>query len=330
MKMYSQLPVTLLLVTSLCNSNPAGGQTQMNPNSFDLYFSRALSADSQRYIEARQAILDIGAAALPQLQVQEAQEDWRPRLLAEIVTGWMNQRALFEECTARVKGKTKITAPSMTGKTPRTVRVKGVQQLGPAVVPRLLEMLLFTRDYAGTDELETIFAALAHFKEPRTVEPLMHLVGEGDLSVKIGAAGALGRLNDARAVTVLAPLVENQRTDPALRSAAAISLARIGRPPVNDLFRRILANDGEDIEMRRQVAYLSGLLGPSAAPALTGALETSTDERLLVNALGSLSRIGARDTLPAVRGAERKFPTGEVNQAAREARKAIEGKSRGQ
>ncbi len=302
----------------------ASAAQQMSPDAFEERFQQALTAGGDTYVAARTALLAMGPAVGPPLDERATHAEWRTRLLAEILRGWMNQRALFEECTARVKGKTEAAVPSITGKTPRAVRVKAVQKLGPPVVPRLLEMLLFSRDYANDEERETIFAALTYFKDPRTLEPMMHLASEGGLPERIGSAGVLGHLGDARAVDVLVPLMQDRHAEPQLRIAAATALARIGAPPALELFRTTLADEHENLELRRTVAYLAGLLGPPAAPILQQTIETATDERVMINALKSVGRIGKDDALRAVTTAERRYPEGAVNRAARDARTAIE------
>ena len=318
-----------LVVAAAIAAGPCQGEAQMNPDALDSRFNQALSSHGHPYVEARTAILASGASARAFLRAREQNPDWRARLLAEALIGWLDQRALFEECTARVKGKTEIKAPSMTGQTPTMVRIKSIEKLGPPVVPCLLEMLLFSRDYSGPDERDAIFAVLADFKDPRAVDPLIDLVHNGDLAVQTAAAAALGRIdNKGRSAPMLIPIVENPRADLEFRSAAATSLSRMKTPSTADLFRSILASPREDIEFRRRIAYLSGMLGPDMTPALEHALESETDDRLLINALKSLGRVGAPTSLPAIERIEATFPAGPVNESARDAVKAIRQRNR--
>lgn len=317
-----------LILAAAVAAGPGKGEAQMNPNTLDSRFNHALSTRGAQYVEARTAILASGPSALAWLHAREQNSDWRPRLLAETLIGWLDQRALFEECTARVKGRTEIKVPSMTGKTPTMVRIKSIEKLGPSVVPRLLEMLVFSQDYSGRDELDTIFAVLADLKDPRAIDPLIDLVHSDDFAVQTGAAGVLGRVDKGRSAPTLISIVENPRAGLEFRTAAATSLASMKAPRAADLFRSILGSPREDIEFRRRIAYLSGVLGPDTAPALEHALGSETDERLLVNALKSLGRVGGAGSLPAIERIEAGFPDGPVNESARDAVKAIRLRSR--
>jgi hypothetical protein len=75
-----------------------------------------------------------------------------------------------------------------------------------------------------------------------------------------------------------------------LRTAASTSLARLKAPQAPELFQTILESRNADLELRRAVAYLSGLLGPEAEPLLRRAIAREQDSRLLVNALDSLRK----------------------------------------
>jgi HEAT repeat protein len=191
-------------------------------------------------------------------------------------------------------------------------------------------MLIFSREYADQHELETILAALASFKDPRSVEPLIHLTQDAEeLPVRVGSAGVLGRLGDVRAGDVLVPLMQDKNGDLALRTAASESLARLGGARAAATLNAVLSDERDSIEVRRQVAYVTYLLGPPAASALVQTIQHSTDERLLVNALNSLGRIGTNDVLPVLADAESRHPDGAVNKAAREAQRAVKRRSAG-
>ncbi len=63
-------------------------------------------------------------------------------------------------------------------------------------------------------------------------------------------------------------------------------------------------------------------------PALEQSLEGETDDRLLINALKSLGRVGGSASLPAIQRIEADFPDGPVNESARDAVKDINRRSR--
>ena len=89
--------------------------------------------------------------------------------------------------------------------------------------------------------------ALGKIKDSGTLEDLIHCLEDEDEDVVIDAIGALGELEDVRAVPLLLDCYRNIPSGE-VKVAVVESLGRIGGDPVVELLIEVLQGRGEDIE----------------------------------------------------------------------------------
>src|SRR5262245_54055695 len=173
----------------------------MATGDFAQLFQSCLDREGSEYLESRDAILSMGESARPQLTAKLGSTDWREQMIAQILTGWLDQRALFETVAAKVKGlpANAIRIEPVTGTFAPAQRARSLAKMGNAIAPRLLELLLKTREFSGAAELQTILQTLNSMRDDRAVLPLADLVGRrGPDPARVFALGVLGSMRDPR------------------------------------------------------------------------------------------------------------------------------------
>src|SRR5262249_4463763 len=105
---------------------------------FAQLFQSCLDREGPEYIEARDAILSMGESARPQLTAKLAAADWGEQMVAQILTGWLDQRALYETVAAKVEGlpASSIRGEPISGAFAPAQRVRSLAKMGNAIVPR--------------------------------------------------------------------------------------------------------------------------------------------------------------------------------------------------
>jgi len=273
-----------------------GGVFAMNQDPFEASFEVAVRTTGTRYTDARQAIINLGGRALRELRAkQTAAAGWQTGVVADILIGWLTKRDLFEQCTQYVRGRLP-GRPPITGKFTAVQRANAIARLGDEVVPRLLEMLLKTRDYTAAEESAAIFGALGRIGDKRAVPPLQELMTtESDDAIKTMAAGALGQLRDARAVQPLRAVLLDRVQSTALRATAAMSLGELGDSGALVALQDILLDRTNAPELRRAAARAIDKLGdPRASEALVQTLTKTEDLVLLQVVVEALGKLGNR------------------------------------
>jgi HEAT repeat protein len=100
---------------------------------------------------------------------------------------------------------------------------------------------------------------------------------------------ALGVLGDTRAIAPLIALMKGPESEASLDSAAAMALAKLGKPALPALLS--VLSRGPKGGRRGAASVLGGIGGPAAIKALTEVL-ADKDEDLRITALESLAEIG--------------------------------------
>jgi hypothetical protein len=138
-----------------------------------------------------------------------------------------------------------------------------------------------------------IARALGAMGDTQAVIPLIAVLNEPNLVVKVEAIGALGQLKDARAHVPLVTLLRDG--DPRLRDAAARALGVIGRPEALPYLLPLL-KDPVALVVEGAAMGLGLLESPQAVPPLLDRLALAVNEDLRVaDALASaLERISGR------------------------------------
>ena len=304
--------------------------SELNAAPLQEQFQQAVATDGEDYIKAREAVLAVGAEAVPPLEEKAQDGDWRVSMTAEILVGWLQRAALYEQCADEVQAKWVEASPvkPITGEMSASKRANVIAAHGEPVVPRLLEMLVKTHEYRSQVELDAILLALSYLADQRATMPLLDVVEHTDEAhLRSMSVSVLGSLKDSRAVDPLVAILADAENDRQLRSAAGVALGAIGDGQAREPLERILLDEDSHVQLRQQVAYALGLLGDTqAAPALIKVLEGAQDRDLVRLAVEALGKVGDQSALPAVQRVEQQHPTGIIHRVARKARAAIEAR----
>ena len=300
----------------------------MDGGLFEASFQAAVRESGRPYLEAKQAILGMHAEALPLLKAKQApSSDWKTRLTADILIGWLSQQALFDQCTRYVKGELPGTPP-ITGKFSVLHRARAIVRLGKDTTPRLLEMLIKTHDYANDDERAAIFGALLRIGDARAVKPLVELLQTSDDDgLRTSAAGALGSFHDPEVVKALrAVLVDKAKSAP-LRASAAHSLGELKDSESLSALEKILLEKTNAFELRKAAARAIEQVGdPRATATLVQALTATNDLVLLQVIVEALGTIGDHSSLAALERMAHHSDS-HIREEARDAREKVLGRT---
>jgi HEAT repeat protein len=158
--------------------------------------------------------------------------------------------------------------------TVNNLAVQTLENLGEPARQSLLDAI-----QAENRDREWIMWALGKMKEPRAVEPLIHLLSDEKLCVV--AIHSLGELGDPRAVEPLLHLLSDEN----YRSRVVIALGDIGDPRAVEPLLPLLSNKND----RGNAAIALGKLkDPRAVEPLIAALKAGYYEYQVAEALGHL------------------------------------------
>jgi hypothetical protein len=291
-------------------------------------FGDAVREHGDLYREARKAILGRGLSTLPFLQAQSKSADWRISLTANILAGWLQTPALFDQCTEYVHGKMPGRVP-ITGSFTASHRISAIEELGKAVTPRLLEMAWKTHEYGAPPELESIFGGLTVLQDDRSVLPLIDLMRTApEEAVRGWAANTLGMLKDERAVTPLLDVLRDRSAPEDLRASAAMSLGGLGAKKAVPELRSVALNEHLDLNLRSSAVRSLGSLGDAdSANPLLSILSQPHDLAFELVILDAVGKIGRPSILHELEALEASHQTEAVREGAREAADEIKERS---
>jgi HEAT repeats len=306
-----------------------GGAKRMNDTTLEAEFLRATAQTDESYRAARQAILDRGASALAFLRASQSSPDWKVALTAAILVGWLQHRDLFDRCTEAIRGNFEGERP-ITGYFLPKQRIAVVRSLGNTVVPRLLEMVTKTHEFGSLEANTSIFGSLIALKDDRAVLPLIEVVNSRyPEQVRELAAGTLGELGDHRAAPSLRALLNNSDQPETLRAAAGMSLGLLGaKEAVADL-RAVLTDQACGLELRKAAVRALDHMGDhQSAGAMLEAFARTDNLVFQLTLLSAVADLGSSVNVPAIQHIEHAQYDSSVQEAAREAREAIEERAR--
>jgi HEAT repeat protein len=131
--------------------------------------------------------------------------------------------------------------------------------------------------------------ALARTADERAVQPLIQALRDENGKVRAAAAEALGEINDSRAIEPLIQALADDDSD--VRSRAIDALARIGRPASDAL---ILALENEDTLIKQGAAETLGEIKETRAiEPLISAFQSKEMRQVSVNALLKINKSSA-------------------------------------
>jgi HEAT repeat protein len=319
----------LLMPLSGCSAQPNSRRSSMASSEFETNFQIVADGTGEAYRRARQRILDAGPAVAPLIEARRTASEWRSRLAAEVLSGWLSRKEVLERAGEYIQGNLPGEAP-ITGTFTPSQRAKMVEQLGGESVPRLLEMLISTPDELDGKAREAIFTALAALKDGRAVPGLLHVLEtEQDPGTRVLAAATLGRTGETQAAAPLLRIVQTPSEPLALRAAAAIAVGELRAPDALALLTGMLQDPAADLALRKAaVQGLQRLEDRKANPALLRALERESDRELLILIVDTLASLGDASTLPALDRVAKGHSDRFVRESAEAARYNVAERSR--
>jgi HEAT repeat protein len=121
---------------------------------------------------------------------------------------------------------------------------------------------------------------------------------EKDVAVRVGAAAALGRIGDPRAVEPLFAVARDRNSPEPYRQAAVVALGKIGPPAIEAL---TTALEDPSADLREATARVLGRMGAPAVGLLSAALKdpSASVREAAAKALGEIGNPGAVEGLSA-------------------------------
>ncbi len=300
----------------------------MQTDQFEVAFQRAVQETGVPYSRARQDILDMGTQALSVLQSKQmVSADWQTTLVSAILIGWLTRPDLFHQCAQYARGNLPGRLP-ITGKFTAAQRANAIARLGPDTVPRILEMLLKTREYQNEEESAALFGALVRIGDKSAVLPLIELLHTSrDTAIKTMTAGTLGQLRDPRATPPLRDVLLDEGQPTALRATAALSLGELRDEGVLRPLQDILLEETNSVELRKAAARALEKLGNvQASRALVESLNKIEDLVLLQIVVEALGKLGDEAALEPLHNLANTHEDEFIQEAAQEAQAQIRGR----
>ncbi|WP_437940499.1 HEAT repeat domain-containing protein [Sorangium sp. So ce341] len=258
------------------------------------------------YRRARRELVHAGTAseAFARRAAQEGRH-WKTRLTAQMLLGWMRGPKQCRKVAQLMRAAPEVMPPcgNVTGRWSAADRGEAIAALGSRAVPRILEILLKTREVEGPVEVEALYDALARLRDPRSVRPLLEVLrGHAAAPERALAARVLARLDDGAIFHAL--VRELMRSDNAgsIREACAEALSDAADARSLAPLLKVARGRCNALALRgTAVVGLAALGDTRAGPSLVRSLDLETDEELLALILQALVSVGDRTALPAMR-----------------------------
>jgi hypothetical protein len=294
---------------------------------FAQQFQTCATSDGTAYLTARDAILAMGSAVRSQVEAKLDAADWHEQLAAQILMGWLDNRPLFDGVKKLVQGlppRGLLTSPISPTFTPSN-RSRSLQTMGPTIVPRLLEMILKSKETFDVAEVQAIFQTLNAFRDPRSVMPLADLAGRTAAEpARIFALGTLGTLKDSRTFQTVQSVLASQTNSASVRSAAAVALGMFQDQRATPVLLALVRDTTEDETLRRHAVRGLGHVGdPAASEALATLLRSEQPPQMALTLVQALGRLGGPTAIAALEETGRGHTDPTVRQAADGARRTI-------
>jgi HEAT repeats len=293
---------------------------------FPQLFQTAVETEAEEYIAARDAILALGEAVRGQIAAKLDATDWREKLVAQILSGWLDHRAVFHEVTKTVKGRPAENAvvKPVSGTYPPTQRAQKLERMGQQIVPRLLEIVMKSKEYSDIAQLQTVVQALNALHDERAVMPLANLVMGKLEPARVFALGALGKMRDPRTFDVVESAFANLDNSPGVRGAAAVALGMFSDRRATNRLLAALRDSTEHEAVRRYAARGLGYLGdPAAGDALAEMLRNEQPTEMALTLVHALRKLGGPTAIAALEETGRSHSDESIRLAAEGARRTL-------
>lgn len=295
----------------------------MANGSFESLFQTCVAETGPAYTAARDALLAMGATISQQLQERAAASDWRIAATAQILLGWITNRALFEEALAAARPALpdKSQGRPITGTRSPTRRASILAAYGGPVVPLLLEIVMKPAVHGGGNLLQAALLALNSLRDTRAVMPLIDMAEQSSSEgLQLYTLAVLGTIGDDRAVGVAQRVFANRNRSSATRGAAAVALGQLRATGSTPGLLAAARDPNESQILRENAVHALGYMGDvSAGTALGTLLNESQDERLSLALVDALNKIGGQEAIAALERTSRTAAAATVRRAAEDA-----------
>jgi HEAT repeat protein len=299
----------------------------MTDAEFNRLFQTCVERDGGEYRTARDAILAQAPATRAQIAAKLAATDSREQGVAQMLLGWIDQTDLWGQVLDVVRGRLtgNMGGQFLGGTMPPMGRARSLAAMGTAIVPRLLEIMLKTREYGDSAGLQAIIQAIELLRDDRTVRPLVDLVAQSrNDQARVFALAALGTLRDPQAFDAAQGVFANRANSPELRSAAAVALGRLADRRATAGILSALQDPTEHADVRRYAARALGYMGdPAATSALAALLRTDQPPEFALTIVQSLGKLGDQTALAALDAFRATTTDDTARRAADEARRTL-------
>jgi hypothetical protein len=275
----------------------------------DAAFAQAVSSTDGPYAVARAEILQHPDARTYLTQRRDGASAWPERLTAEIMLGWLEHKAQYDEAQKWVKDEDLRASRKITKREPASKLGAELAKLGPSVTPRVYEMWRKTHEFEDKYEENVLTSALEELRDPRMFEPMLALLddrSEPEHSRHM-AISVLKALGDARSVPRLRAVLLDAAESDRLRKAAAQALLVLARDDSRELFEGMLSDAANSDDLRQWMAsMLFQLADPRSLPTLLAVLDTTKDDVLLGALCASIADVGDKSHVPALQRAHQR------------------------
>jgi len=257
-----------------------------DPRAVEPLVSALSDTDSDVRIEARDALVEIGAPAVePLMRTLRSPGAQAPRHGAALALGKIKDPRAIAPLIEALKGSAP-TAPY------ETEYARALGQLGAVTVEPLIDALADRRTYVRYGAAD----ALGLTKDPRAIEPLVAALGDQEYNVRVAAHIALQGMK-ALAVDSLVRGLHNGNAR--ARAESAGLLAELGES--RTVAPLVEALKDQEEEVRKQAAKALGhLKDPLAVRPLIAALEAPGSGNAVADALGQLGASAVEPLISAL------------------------------
>jgi HEAT repeats len=123
--------------------------------------------------------------------------------------------------------------------------------------------LIYTAGSAtGTEDRLRAILALGKSGDPRAVRPLVDLLGDTDMEIRLSATKALGTMQSGRPVDELIGRLRDRSEEMTIREQAAVALTAIRSTGALHGLKEFVADEDEDQALRSYTGNLLKGIGP--------------------------------------------------------------------
>jgi len=302
-----------------------GNMKMMDNTSIEALLESSLLADGEDYLKLRDTLLSEAESNPSVLNIAKSSlsqnPDWRRQLLSKIITGWITNPSLFEQCTKFMQGDLSGIKP-MGGFTLRH-RAHSIANLGPDVVARILEKLWKSVEFNEGMEESSLYVALELLKDPQSEALMLEYSAKNQPEKKqILALTVLIQTDTDKYTPLVFDIAQDKNRADDVRIYAIKSLDELPDPQALPMLEKILQD--EKRSHKEHLAAAEGIAAfskPSTRALIVKTLQNSSDEDMLLILVGILTDIGIKDDIPHLKRAGRKHDT--VNEYVEDAIEVI-------